>query len=204
MTPLQYYEPTAFNIRPTYAPVLVVSIVTSTIPRHLYCVTTCIFSLFYFITCWLRLMRLTTSNKQKRSVYDHESMIAPPIAYDHGSRTLVFLWLWRWSGVGSGEEACPAPDYHNKLFVPTQHPIFTPGLDNRLYYHIKIMSYLCYKHLFQSVVCRVYYWPFEKPVPSEKNVPKPHTPLNPGRDPKYLLRLTLLMVFHRMACVISV
>ena len=130
MTPLQYYEPTAFNIRPTYAPVLVVSIVTSTIPRHLYCVTTCIFSLFYFITCWLRLMRLTTSNKQKRSVYDHESMIAPPIAYDHGSRTLVFLWLWRWSVVGSGEGACPSPDYRNKLFVPTQHPIFTPGPGN--------------------------------------------------------------------------
>ena len=38
--------------------------------------------------------------------------------------------------------------------------------DELLHYHIKIMSYLCYKHLFQLVVCRV----------SAKNVPKPHTP----------------------------
>jgi len=73
-----------------------------------------------------------------------------------------------------GRGLAPSPDYRNKLFVPTQHSIFTPGPDNRLcnyyhellHYHIKIMSYLCYKHLFQSVVCRV----------SEKNVPKPHTP----------------------------
>ena len=25
--------------------------------------------------------------------------------------------------VESGEGACPSPDYRNKLFVPTQHPI---------------------------------------------------------------------------------
>ena len=31
--------------------------------------------------------------------------------------------------VGSGEGACPSPDYHKKT-VPTQHPIFTPGPDN--------------------------------------------------------------------------
>ena len=28
--------------------------------------------------------------------------------------------------MGSGEGACPSPDYRNKLlFVPTQHPIFS-------------------------------------------------------------------------------
>jgi len=36
-----------------------------------------------------------------------------------------------WVGVGSDKGACPSPDYRNKfMFVPTQHPIFTPGPDN--------------------------------------------------------------------------
>ena len=42
-----------------------------------------------------------------------------------------------------------------------------------LHYRIKIMSYLSYKHLFQSVVCQVCYRPFEKRVPSERNVEVP-------------------------------
>ena len=77
-----------------------------------------------------------------------------------GIGNLVFPWLWCWSGGWSlGRGLAPSPDYRNKLFVPTQHPIFTPGHDNRLcnYYHellhyrIKIMSYLCYKHLLSAV-----------------------------------------------------
>jgi len=60
-------------------------------------------------------------------------------------RSIVIGW------VGTGEGACPSSDYRNKiLFVPTQHPIFTPNPDNRWcnYYHevlhfrIKIMSFL--------------------------------------------------------------
>jgi len=51
-------------------------------------------------------------------------------------------------GVGSAEGACPSPDYRNIfMFVPIQHPIFTPDPNKRwcnyhelLHFHIKIMS----------------------------------------------------------------
>ena len=66
-----------------------------------------------------------TNPNPKRSVYDHEFVIAsPPIAYDHSSHTLVFLWLWRWSGGWSlGRGLAPPQIIVINFFVPTQHPI---------------------------------------------------------------------------------
>jgi len=86
-----------------------------------------------------------------------------------GICNLVLVWLWRWSGwCGLRRGLALSPDYRNKLFLsPPNTPFLLPVPNHELlHYCIKIMSYLCYKHLFQSVVCRV----------SEKNVPKPHTP----------------------------
>jgi len=68
-----------------------------------------------------------------------------PIVYDHGSGIVVFLSLWQWYGggkeVGSGEGACPSPDYRNEVILsPPNTPFLLPV---PIIYHTIIITNCC-------------------------------------------------------------
>jgi len=75
------------------------------------------------------------------------------------------------------------------LFVPTKHPIFTPGPDN--------VWCTCYQatatHLHQNYVVSLLLKSFSVACKSQTrlvwNAPKPHTPPNPLHYPKNMLHL---------------
>jgi len=73
-------------------------------------------------------------------------------------------------GWSLGRGLAPSPDYHNSFFVPTQHPIFTPGPDNRLcnYYHELLHYRMFFSQLNNTMLLKGYMSISDNPNPKTR------------------------------------